>query len=72
MGAQERMTREFGVFRRRLLFEEDENREEENLRRAPVERGLREGKKKKNSTFRSNSIPNINRRTQLPIIGIFL
>jgi hypothetical protein len=26
------MTREYGVFRRRLLFEEDENREEENLR----------------------------------------
>jgi hypothetical protein len=41
------MTREFGVLRRRLLFEEDENRDEENLRRALVEKGLREGKKKK-------------------------
>jgi hypothetical protein len=45
------MTREFGVLRRRLLFEEDENGEEEKLRRAPVERGLREGKKKKKQYF---------------------
>lgn len=67
------MAREYGVLRRRLLFEEDENREEENLRRAPVERGLREGKKKMVllgiKVYRISI--DVRSYPKLPIIGIF-
>jgi len=55
----------------RLLFKENTSRKREKKRRAPVDRGLREGGKTRNSPLRINSIPNNARCRKLPIVGIF-